>query len=304
MKKRVLRRIISSPFDNYCIRSYGIILYCINTKKWLMVKRKDSVEYVLLMKGRYEKSEILMLMRGLTKDEIFKVKIMLDDPKYFVTESMRTCEKYKNYSYQTFQDSIKLIRKAIEKLEQSNYNFHQLNWEWPKGMINKGENEFSCAQRELEEETGISLDNNDTSDIIRLSPQRHCYVNKTIEVTFWFVTIHDEIPMTPPSSSDLEVSDRRWFTSDQVERILDGYIYRHRADVIHNEPSIVHHSNMYKNLFNNCLNYLDILEKSSDSEEYCTDIDSDSINNCEDIDNGELESETNNLNAPSNCEIH
>lgn len=249
MENRALRRIISSPFENFKITSYGIILYSIKSKKWIMVRRKESVEYMLFMRGKYEKSDIFTLVKGFTYEEVIKTKNMIDDPKLFISESKRVYKKFKISSYNTFLNSKDIIAKVINKLQNNRYSFHDLCWEWPKGMVEKDENGYECAIREFEEEVGIKLNQDSISSIMQLKPQYHNYPNTTIEIIFWFITIDTDFEIKPPSKNDIEVSDRRWMTDDEVIDVLTNK----RSSILHSEPSIIHYSNIYRNCFEICV---------------------------------------------------
>lgn len=83
-------------------------------------------------------------------------------------------------------------------------------WAWPGGHLNYGETIHECAKREVMEETGISLKDNDlfylcTSSIIE-------YGQHYIDIEF--VANTEERKIKPNS----EFSSYGWFTPEEVEK--------------------------------------------------------------------------------------
>ncbi|MFK5969310.1 MAG: hypothetical protein QM487_04215, partial [Candidatus Marithrix sp.] len=76
------RIIIESPFIPRSIVSYGLIVYCIKTNKWLLTQRKHSIEFLLYFGGDYRVSYLTLLLSYITSDEAKIIKMCLKNPEY------------------------------------------------------------------------------------------------------------------------------------------------------------------------------------------------------------------------------
>lgn len=68
-KKNHLRYIISSNCSTHSVVSYGLSVYAYKTKRWLVVQRKHSAEFLLFMKGYYRPSMLWNLFSETTGEE-------------------------------------------------------------------------------------------------------------------------------------------------------------------------------------------------------------------------------------------
>lgn len=255
MDVKPIRRIITSPFERYSILSYGIVLYCRNTKRYVMVRRKHSVEFVLLMKGRYEYSHLMVMMYGMTDEEIKIVeRCIVDNEQGLFVEKMReVINGYKNYQYSLtkFNEARGLIAKIIRKMKEKEYISPTLQWGWPKGIPNNKEDGLDCAYREFEEEVGIKIPSN-IVNIIELNPQQFPnFASKNIKVTCWLIIIDYEFNIEEASLDDEEISDRKWMSENEVIEALKI----NRTNLSHSEPSVVHSSNLFKYIFDESKRY-------------------------------------------------
>ena len=151
------------------ITSIGIIVFN-NTDnlKYLMIRRKDSLGYVDFMRGKYplyNKRYLLNIINEMTQSE---KKDLLE--KDFDTLWKQLWGEHIGVQYRgeerVSKEKFNLLKLGI-KLQNSEYNLESLindseyNWdepEWgfPKGRRNYQEKDLCCALREFEEETGCN----------------------------------------------------------------------------------------------------------------------------------------------------
>ncbi len=257
MENNPLRRIITKSFDVNKLCSYGIVLYCKSTKRWVMVRRKHSIEYVMLFKGYYENSMVPVLLKGMTSEEIANVKRFLGNSQIFYHE-IRNITGKKNYRvlnhcHDHFVASRPIIIQTLRILEEEGYKFHGLQWEWPKGMSNKNETGYESAMREFSEEVGFDLGELEipSENVYQLRPFQRNYTDKIIELHYWLVLVDEEFPIYDPGLDldNNEVSERKWMSEGEVYEALSI----RRSSLMHNEPMIVHASEQLKCIFETCL---------------------------------------------------
>ena len=144
------------------ITSYGIILCrsSLNGLEYLMIRRKDSFGYIDFIRGKY------------SPYNIYQIKNIIDEMSNtektrILTETFETLwvnmwgdtvnNQYTNEE-QLSSKKMDIIKNAglNDLINESNTNWIETEWEFPKGRRNYKEKDLECALREFEEETGIS----------------------------------------------------------------------------------------------------------------------------------------------------
>lgn len=174
------RRIISSPFFEKPLRSYGIVAYCEETKKWLLVQRQHTPEFIITMRGSYRFSDIPRLVAGYSNLEFEKIQSLLQSlsvesssgygtfPSLF-RATISNNERDLIYGATRFREVTPIFRLECQKWS---YRDARPEWLWPKGRMHststkistygatdyqKRETPYRCALREFSEETGIVI---------------------------------------------------------------------------------------------------------------------------------------------------
>ncbi len=144
------------------ILSYGFIIMSLDTGRLLAVKRRYSPGYTVLLMGKYRTGNIADIVSNLTIPE-YNLLQQLYDNKFNNLRSMMIEISRSEISMEDVNYVKKRLiddRNIIEKNKQKVSN-HTLEWGWPKGRKkNRLEGEMECAEREVEEETGLKLDPN------------------------------------------------------------------------------------------------------------------------------------------------
>jgi len=156
------------------ITSVGVIVYRINdnkTPEYLLIRRKDSIGYVEFMRGKYNiysKLYLLNIISEMTNDE--KESILTHSFDFLWTKlwgndintQYRSEEKTSREKFESLKNGIVVNDDdySIETLiNETNTvcQWKETEWGFPKGRHNNQEKDLSCALREFEEETGISV---------------------------------------------------------------------------------------------------------------------------------------------------
>lgn len=217
------RVITQSPFEHAKIISYRLIVVCSTTKRCILVQRKHTVEYLLLLLGHYRPAILYLLLSQLTNTEYQMLKILINnDKEYFkkVFIEVGLDDKNLDYAFLRFEESKSFIHQYILK---NNVTHGELKYHFPGGRLNTDDkNEFECAKREFREEVEVDLPLplylSDTPIITEtIKTLSSC---KTIESHCWLYIIKDEFDL-PPAIDNIEVNDRKWFDIKEAFNMIN-----------------------------------------------------------------------------------
>lgn len=240
------RILIHNPFNQRPITSYGVILYAVDTQRWLLVQRVHSPEYIELIRGSYIHSRIPILLSGLTKIEIEKLKELLEisdsrkkRTKFAIEYYSTVPSKKIDVAYYKFLDCHDYLKEELKLLDPI---YDEPEWLWPKGRSSGSlETQLDTALREFREETGISTEN-----MIQIctQPILESYTGKNdriYQTKCWVFLIFNEIEppnikreqlsedtdlMSIPDRelmtmlSPVEIKKQQWFSHQEAYTIL------------------------------------------------------------------------------------
>lgn len=236
MDNKKYRLILDVPFSSRSTISYGLIVYAIKTKKWAIIQRKHSVEFLLFFRGIYRLTHLPLLLSSITQNELNIIKNCVFEGeiymKYIYLNVLDLPEEGLNYSLIRMKESAKILSTIINNLDVEN---NILKWTWPKGRLyisNNQETPFDCAKREFMEEVEIDLppplyisDNYISENIKTLT-------GRNIESRYWIYVINDEITIVPPVSHP-EVSNRLWVdTTTCLNMITHKELFTHIISIV------------------------------------------------------------------------
>lgn len=211
-------------------QTYGIMVYAIDTAKWLMIQRRHSIGLLILLKGRFVISHIPSIVSTLTQNEMDMLHLMLkskdDYIKIFKKVYVDVNNKNVDCTWDLLDSARELIYKSLHKYRGKN---NSLEWLWAKGhpktlLIGDRlveEDAEETAVRELIEESGISITSQphiistDYVEYERLGIMGEIYMTRCL-----VCAIFREIDLPPVTANEIEVNDRRWMSTGEVESIL------------------------------------------------------------------------------------
>ena len=225
------RIILHNPFLSKPLVSYGLIVYCKSSRKWLLVKPRYSPEFILFVRGSYRKSDLKRLIMGFTLPERDMLQKILDNPEYFLTVFYSVIwgnGKDFEYAWKRCMESLDTVQELMSESNNegnTDTSFQEKSlWLWPKGRLSHiTEAPFHCAVREFQEETGLKIPN--SAQLVSTDPLIESYHGnngKTYETQCWVYIFDEEIE--PPAITDLhkpgEIGDRQWVTEDDAKSLL------------------------------------------------------------------------------------
>lgn len=142
---------------------------------FMMIMRKNSIEYTEMVKGKYDvdnKNTYDRLLGFITKNEIKYLKENNFEDIWnnlWGSDNFDKSSKIKNRYVEEFKQSMKkfdLLNKSI--FDENKTIYTEQEWGFPKGKKNRTESNLKCAIREFEEETGLKSNEMDSDyDILR-----------------------------------------------------------------------------------------------------------------------------------------
>jgi len=156
------------------ITSYGIITFRIGSSgkyEYLMIRRKDSFGYIDFIRGKYSPYNVEHLQNiidEMSKEEKERILTMSFSQLWLLMWRIEySNSQYKNEEnlsckkFDLIRNGVTVQEKTVtleQLVENSQTEWMETEWEFPKGRRDYKERDLDCALREFEEETGISKD--------------------------------------------------------------------------------------------------------------------------------------------------
>lgn len=218
------RLVLSTPFSVRSTISYGLIVYAQDTKRWVVIQRKHSAEFLLFMRGVYRLTHLPLLLSRITKPEGETImKCLMGGPDIFRSIYLDELELSPNnleYALIRMAETRNIVLELLPKLDLSS---NELSWTWPKGRLTycqiDRETPFECAKREFIEEVEIALPTPVFISDTYVSENVHTITGRNIESRYWIYIIPKEVPLFPPDNHP-EVADRRWVDTEECRSLV------------------------------------------------------------------------------------
>lgn len=244
--------ITGHTFNNckFPITSVGIIAFRYNTQKqleYLLIRRKDTIGYIEFMRGKYSlnnKLYLLNIISEMTRTE--KTKLLTEDFDTLwvglwgdcICNQFRSEEKNARDKFEALKLGITINATATANATMSTNSLHynlqtlitesQMDWsepEWgfPKGRHNNLEKDLACGLREFEEETGYPTHN--IKIIQNILPYEEIFTGsnyKSYKHKYYlgYINLTQE-PSKP--YQDTEISKIAWCTYDDATKLIRPY---------------------------------------------------------------------------------
>jgi 8-oxo-dGTP pyrophosphatase MutT (NUDIX family) len=219
------------------ILSMGVIAYRkVNNKyEYLMIRRRNSLGYVDFIRGKYALNNELYLQKiveVMTVQEINDIQtepfeklwddLWRENKHQYVNEYLTAKEKHSKlkrgyHLMDTFISLATILRKKTSI-------WIEPEWGFPKGRRNYKENDYSCAIREWEEETGY---NRNLIDVINnIVPYIEIFLgtnNKSYKYKYFIARFKDSHNIVPTDYEETEVSLVKWCNYAECISLIRPY---------------------------------------------------------------------------------
>lgn len=242
-----LRRqdIYKTVYVNQPICSYGIILYKYedHVKKYLMIRRKHTLGFIVIIRGKYMVPDVTQLKLEVDRLTVYEKDRILnntfdDNWDYlWIGQYHQKYNKEKNYAQNKYNLHFEKIKELILT---SSTNWLEPEWEFPKGRLHIGESMLSGAIREFTEETNIPV--SDITIIKNLYPFEEVYISSNDKI---YKNTYYLAKFTSKNECDLakfqieEVSKMEWMTESECIQQIRPYNIEKKI-LIRNINKVIH----------------------------------------------------------------
>lgn len=211
--------------------------------KFLMIQRKNTVEYIEFIRGKYELNDyeyIIFLFQHMMYNEIELIKN--NDFDYLWKDLWKYSASNKNYEYEYNQSLNKFNLLKNDKKFNINFLVNNIEplykhpeWGFPKGRRNLHEKNIDCAKREFIEETG--LNNDDYNLIDNIIPINEVFngTNGILYKHIYYIGFNNNMnnPIIDPLNElqNEEIGDIGWFNYYDIIKMLRPY-HKERIKII------------------------------------------------------------------------
>ncbi len=228
------------------ITSYGIITFKKtenNGIEYLLIRRKDTLGYVDFIRGKYPQTNIQHIsnmLREMTVDE--KGKLCNEDFKTLWNNLWGTNSKtggYQRIEERSSAEKLNNLREGIrvlnrktneyvvinleDLLKNTNTNWTEPEWGFPKGRRNHLELDIECALREWEEETGYTR--NDIDLVQNLAPFEETFTGSNYKSYKhkYYLGLYVGNDTNNPQFDTTEVGKLEWKSFDESKLSIRPY---------------------------------------------------------------------------------
>lgn len=138
-----------------------------NSLKFLMIRRKHTLGYIEFIRGRYRPENpdgIIFLFQQMTQSEIDDIGKFEFDVLWNKFWGDSDKKKLLDFEFNKSKEKFDSLKNGYTDINLSFFVdnvkpcWDEPEWGFPKGRKNKFENNYECARREFEEESGLCAD--------------------------------------------------------------------------------------------------------------------------------------------------
>ena len=208
-----------------------------NYIEYLLIRRKNSLNYVEFLRGKYDIYNLDYLIKSfnlITTNE--KNLIKNNDFKYLWNELWGNSTNIDNNEYKESMEKFNLLKNgfvlkkneiniyiSLDKImNNTTYCYYEPEWGFPKGRRNNKEKNIECAKREFEEETNIR---DNEINVINMSPLEETYIasNGLKYKHIYYVSQLKDYNKNIIFTNNLEIGDIKWYNFNDGLNIIREY---------------------------------------------------------------------------------
>ena len=237
--------------------------------KYLLIRRRNSLNYVEFIRGKYDINNIDYVQKTLNFISVKERNLIKNTDDFSILWNDLWSDNISNNTneFKESHDKFHLLKKGLyikkndiniyynlnKIINNCNYQFEEPEWGFPKGRRNLKEKNIECAKREFEEETLINEDN---YNILNISPLEETYIasNNIKYKHIYYISQLKNKNLVLKLDKDninqkIEIGDIQWFDFSESLKIIRDYNIEKKNIII----------NLQLNLKYTLLNFKDIL---------------------------------------------
>lgn len=255
---------IKRKIDTFDIANYN------NLIEYLLIRRKNSLNYVEFIRGKYDINNFDYLtksMNFITIDE----RCMVRNNSFENLWTDLWGNNSINSEFIESKNKFNLIKKGIcikkndinihfsldKLIDNVVYNFKEPEWGFPKGRRNLKEKNIECAKREFEEETNIVSDN---YNIVNMTPLEETYLasnNLKYKHIYYISQIKNRNTILEINKNNedqkIEIGNISWFKFNDAISIIREYNIEKKNILVNIHLNIKYIIENFKESLNNFL---------------------------------------------------
>ena len=212
------------------ITSLGILAYQSGDKtRWLLIRRRDSLGYIEIMRGKYTDEEsIASLLDQTTIEERERLlKKSFAELWRLLWNGPASRRYHVEYEQAKSKHDNLLVSGRLERLIGSTKTtWTEAEWGFPKGRRSSIETELACALRETYEEAGIPKEKLRITDVAPLIEEFRGSNGIRYRHKYWLAQAPAtlEVSMNPANLDQArEISAVRWCTYEEAMALIRPY---------------------------------------------------------------------------------
>ncbi len=220
--------------------------------KFLLIQRRDSIGFIELLRGKFqEKDDIYInkILEIMTVEERQRVLNSTYDElldRFIINKNSK--HKYEYVEAKEKFNKLKDSGKLKELIDKAESIWIEPEWGFPKGRRHLKENDFDCARREFEEETGFLA--NDYLIIHNVKPLEESFLgtNKIRYKHNYYLakSCTNKLPEINKMNKTqvAEIGNIGWFSFQEAMRKIRPY-HREKINVLKKAYSIIRAEKTY-----------------------------------------------------------
>lgn len=210
----------------------------INNSDFLLVRRKQSFNYISLIRGQYELEiePIIKSINNLTHTEYENINTKEFDDLW--NEIFGIYTKTNTIDYDQSKEKFIFLKTYIipQIRHRINIQYDYPEWGFPKGRRTGLESDIDCATREFEEETGLKKNNYTILNRIQPLSENLCGTNGIHYRYLYFIAVMNSdkiIKLDQTDSQKFEIGDIGFYCPETSKNKFREY-NTERKEVINN----------------------------------------------------------------------
>jgi 8-oxo-dGTP pyrophosphatase MutT (NUDIX family) len=205
----------------------------------LMIRRKDSLGYIELLRGKYQLSERGYVQTLIEQTSLAERERLLSLDFTTLWEGLWNGPVSKPYRHEFEPAKMKFealrTQFLYESIQTAKTRWTEPEWGFPKGRRGPGESELKCALREFWEETGVTEEQIFICRNIMPIEESFFGSNRVhYRHKYYIAFTFDDIPLSISSNiMEKEIGAIQWFSSDNALEHIRPYNIEKKELVYH-----------------------------------------------------------------------